>query len=83
MVNRDSFTDFNDSVVLLFVTIDWLIVFLFRIMNWNCPGLAIMWLPLTHFQPMFHFYTHRKHQKTEDFLIFSGGIGVEHSSKMG
>ena len=31
---------------------------------------------------MFHFYTPWKHQKTEDF-IFSEGIEVEHSLKMG
>ena len=29
---------------------------------------------LTHFQPMFH-YASRKHQKTFDFFMFSGGIG--------
>ena len=38
---------------------------------------------LTHFQPMFHFYTIWKHQKTSGFLIFSGGIEVEHWLKMG
>ena len=27
---------------------------------------------LTHFQPTFHFYTPRKHQKTYGFLVFSG-----------
>ena len=36
---------------------------------------------LTHFQPMFHFYNPWKHQKTSDFLIFSGGIEVEHCWK--
>ena len=36
---------------------------------------------LTHFQPMFHFYTPWKHQKTYGFL-FSGGIEVEGWSKM-
>ena len=38
---------------------------------------------LNHFQPMFHFYTPRKHQKTSGFLIFSGGIEVEHWLKLG
>ena len=33
---------------------------------------------LTHLQPMFHSYTPWKHQKTSDFLIFSGIIEVEH-----
>ena len=33
---------------------------------------------LTHFQPMFHFYTPLKH-----FLMFSEGIEVEHWLKMG
>ena len=40
---------------------------------------------LTYFQPMFHFYTPplRKHQKTFDFLMFSGGKEVEHWLEMG
>ena len=38
---------------------------------------------VTHFQPMFHFYIPRKHQKTSGFLMFSGGIEVEHWLKMG
>ena len=38
---------------------------------------------LTHFQPMFHFYTPRKHQKTSGFLMFSRAIEVEHWLKMG
>ena len=33
---------------------------------------------LTHFQPMFHFYTPWKNQKTGGFLMFSGGMDVEH-----
>ena len=37
---------------------------------------------LTHFQPMFHFYTPRKHQKISGFLMFSGDIEVEHWLKM-
>ena len=36
---------------------------------------------LTHFQPMFHFYTLR--QETEGFLIFSGRIEVKNCLKMG
>ena len=38
---------------------------------------------LTHFQPMFHFHTPWKYQKTEGCLIFSGGIEVEHWLKNG
>ena len=38
----------------------------------------------THFQPMFHFYTPWKHQKTSGpSSMFSGGIEVELSLKMG
>ena len=37
---------------------------------------------LTHFQPMFHFYTPRKHQQIAGFLMFSGDIEVEHWLKM-
>ena len=29
---------------------------------------------LSHFRPMFPFYTPSKHQKIKDFLVFSGGI---------
>ena len=29
---------------------------------------------LTHFQPMFHFYTPWKHQKISGFLMLSGGV---------
>ena len=32
---------------------------------------------LSHFQPMFYFYTPRKHQKTSDFLMFPVGVTVE------
>ena len=38
---------------------------------------------LTHFKPMFHFYTPWKHQKTRGFFIFSGGVEIEHLLKMG
>ena len=31
---------------------------------------------LTHFKPIFHFYTPRKHQKT-CFLMFPGGREIE------
>ena len=33
---------------------------------------------LVHFQPMFHFYTPGKHQKTGGLLMFSGGIEMKH-----
>ena len=32
---------------------------------------------LTHFQPMFHYYTPWKHQKTNGSLIFPGGIEMK------
>ena len=38
---------------------------------------------LTHFWPMFSFYTPIKHQKIKGFLVFSGGINCEHRSEMG
>ena len=38
---------------------------------------------LTHLQPMFHFYTLCKHQKTGGFFMFSGGIEMENWLKMG
>ena len=41
MVNLSSFTDSDDSIVLLSITNYLLIVFLLRITNWNFPGLAI------------------------------------------
>ena len=44
---------------------------------------VIAFLVLTHFQPMFHFYTPWKHQKTSDFLMFSEGIVKEHWLKIG
>ena len=42
-----------------------------------------MFLPLTHLQPLFPFYTSWKHQKTEGFMVFSEGIKWEHSSEIG
>ena len=53
MVTQISFTNFDDSILLLFITTDWLIVFLFRIMNWNYPGLAILWVFLNQFHAIF------------------------------
>ena len=53
MVTQISFTNFDDSILLLFITTDWLIVFLFRIMNWNYPGLAILWFFLSQFHAIF------------------------------
>ena len=37
----------------------------------------LLYFDLTHFQPMFHFYTPWKHQKTYGFLMSSGGIEVD------
>ena len=36
---------------------------------------------LTHFTPMFHFYTPWKCQKARGFLKFSGSIKMEHGHK--
>ena len=41
------------------------------------------WKNLTKFRPMSPFYTPLKHQKTFGFLVFSGGIKLEHWSEMG
>ena len=38
---------------------------------------------LTHFHPIFHFYSPWKHEQASSFLMFSGGIEVEHWLKMG
>ena len=38
---------------------------------------------LTHFSPEFHFYTPWKRKKTSHSLKFSGGMEMEHWSKMG
>ena len=38
---------------------------------------------MTYFKPMFHFYTPWNHQKTESFLMFSGGTEEKHSLRMG
>ena len=37
---------------------------------------------LTHFSQTFHFYTPWKRQKTIGFLMFLGGIEVEHWAKL-
>ena len=38
---------------------------------------------LTHFWPVFPFYTPWKHQKTKGFLVFSGGMKWEPWPEMG
>ena len=38
---------------------------------------------LTHFSPVFHFYTPWKRHKTFGFLMSSGDIEMEHSTEMG
>ena len=48
-----SLTSMIPSFYCFFFTIDILIVFLLRIMNWNFPGLAIISLPLIHFHAIF------------------------------
>ena len=40
-------------------------------------NIVFLLLSITHFQPMFPFYTPWKHQKTSGFLMFAGGIEVE------
>ena len=47
-----------------------------------CENFPIAIQKLSHFQPMFHFYTPWKYQKIGSFLMFSGGIEVEHWLKM-
>ena len=42
----------------------------------------MMWLKLTYFKPVFHLYTPWKRQKTKGFLVFSGGIEMEHWAKI-
>ena len=39
-------------------------------------------MTLTYFWPMSSFYTPWQHQKTKGFLVFSGGIRMEHWLKM-
>ena len=37
---------------------------------------------LTHFSPIFYyFYSPERHQKTKSFLMFSGGVEIEHLPK--
>ena len=38
---------------------------------------------LSHFTPMFHYYTPGKCQKTRGFLTFSGGKEMKHWHKIG
>ena len=38
---------------------------------------------LTNFQPMLHFFTQWKNQKTFSFLMSSEGLEVEHCLEMG
>ena len=40
------------------------------------------WSKITHYCPVFPFYTPLKHQKTKGFLMFSGGIKRKHPSVM-
>ena len=42
-----------------------------------------LYLKLTHFSPVSHFYTPWKRQKTKVFLKFSGGIEMWHWTKLG
>ena len=37
---------------------------------------------LSHYMPLFSFYTSWKHQKTKGFLMFSGGIEREQWQEM-
>ena len=38
---------------------------------------------LTHYCPVFLFYTPRKHQKTVGFMMFTEGTKMEHWAVMG
>ena len=47
------------------------------------PFQSNVFLTLTHFSPMPHFYTPYKRQKTYGFLTFSRGIEMLYRTKMG
>ena len=53
--------------------------------NWPCLSkiIIVFALFLTHFKPLFHFYTPWKQQKTSGFQMFLGGIEMERWLKMG
>ena len=56
---------------------------LFRnILNFSEILRITLMLPLTHFSPIFHFYTPWKVQRTSGFLTCSGGIEMEHWVKI-
>ena len=38
---------------------------------------------LTHFSPVFYFYTPEKRQKAQGFMKYSGGIEMKQWAKMG
>lgn len=49
----------------------------------NTYLLFILMYELTHFRPIFLFYTPRKRQETSVFLTLSGVIEMEHWSRNG
>ena len=57
--------------------------FLFNMNFIDSKLITMLEISLTHFQPMFHIYTPCKYRKTRGFLMFSGGIEVDHWLKMG
>ena len=59
-----------------------IILFLILIIFMNVQKDYFIKKQLTHFRPMFPFYTPWKHQKTFGFLVFSGGIKWEHWPEM-
>ena len=56
---------------------------LFYTLTWTYWTMIVLWWFLTYLWPMFPFYTHWKHQKTFNFLVFWGGIEWEHWPEMG
>ena len=56
--------------------------FIFCIVTFHCNRFHGSF-QLTHFWPMFPFYTSWKLQKTKGFLVFSGGIKRRHWLQMG
>ena len=45
--------------------------------------IAILTVSLTHFRPMFSYCTSLKHQKTLDFVVFSGEYELETLARNG
>ena len=53
IVSPSSFTNFDGSIFLSSISIKWLTVVLFKIINWIFQGFAIIWLSMNHFKTIF------------------------------